>query len=192
MIKEVFDLFPAALEITFQNEGIKADDPYDKGGKTIFGIASFYHRLAYEEIAALYDAGLEFKARETAKEFYRVNYWNELYNYIQDSSLTFKIFDFGVNAGRRRSVKYMQQTVNTLMMQKKLKLDGVFGEKTLTEINLIIHRPDDEPYQAYIVKLEKFYRTRSLFRRFGKGWLKRLRKRKELRLNLRDNSVQSS
>ena len=184
MVEKVFDLFPAAIEITFRNEGVKADDPYDPGSKTIYGIASFYHPLVYKEIVALYDAGLEYKARQKAKDFYRANYWNEIYNYIQDSTLTFKIFDFGVNAGRKRSVKYIQKSVNALNPESRLKVDGVFGNKTLTEINLIIHRPDDQPYQAYVERLAKFYRTRSLFWRFGRGWLKRLRKRKQLRANL--------
>ena len=180
----MFDLFPAAIEIIFQNEGIKADDPYDPGNKTIFGIASKYHRLIYQEIVTLYDAGLTLKARQRAKDFFRANYWNEIYNYINDSTLAFKIFDFGVNAGKKRSVKYIQKTVNTLYPERRLLVDGIFGNNTLTQINLIIHRPDDQPYQEYISKLEKFYRTRSLFWRFGKGWLKRLRKRNQLRANL--------
>ena len=184
MVKKVFDLFPAAVEITFQNEGVKADDPYDPGSKTIFGIASKYHKLIYQEIVSLYDGGLKLKARQRAKDFFRANYWNEIYNYINDSTLAFKIFDFGVNAGKKRSVKYIQKTVNSLMPEKKLLVDGIFGNNTLIQINLIIHRPDDQPYQAYIKSLEKFYRTRSLFWRFGKGWLKRLRKRKQLRANL--------
>ena len=100
--------------------------------------------------------------------------------------MAFKIFDFGVNAGKKRSVKYIQKSVNNLMPERRLLVDGIFGNNTLTQINLIIHRTDDQPYQAYIKRLEKFYRTRSLFWRFGKGWLIRLRKRKQIRANLSD------
>ncbi|MCG6915357.1 hypothetical protein LJE86_15730 [bacterium BMS3Abin03] len=137
-------------------------------------------------MVSLYDGGLKLKARQRAKDFFRANYWNEIYNYINDSTLAFKIFDFGVNAGKKRAVKYIQKTVNTLNPERRLLVDGIFGNNTLTQINLIIHRTDDQPYQAYIKRLEKFYRTRSLFWRFGKRWLKRLRKRKQLRANLSD------
>jgi len=178
-MKKIRNLFPEAIYFTLENEGIKSSDPYDPGGNTIYGIARFYHKLIYEEIKSLYDAGLIGKAVKRAKLFYKINYWNELYNYIKMPKLAIRIFDFGVNAGRKRAVKILQRTINKITGKKELKVDGIFGTKTLLKTNILIHY-EKGLYKEYIKNLEKFYRSRSLFWRFGKGWLNRLKKRETL------------
>ena len=167
--------FDKAYEEMAKWEGGYSDDKYDPGGKTIWGITERHHPETFGIIIDLLKTGNKALARLTAKNLYYRLYWNPLYDEIPDSSLAFKLFDFGVNAGVKRAVKLLQKTINK-RLGKVLTVDGVFGDKTLfhtrhNKINL---------YELYIKRLGRFYRSLGTFWRFGKGWMRRLRNRKYL------------
>lgn len=163
------------------NEGWISDDKFDKGGHTIAGITKKYHLEAHHNLQYMIDKNYN---KETImafiKSFYYVNYYNKLYDKIIDSSLAFKIFDFGVNAGIRTSIKLLQKTYNKYEPESKISVDGIFGENTLQAINLASHPTEEiletEFYHRYIKKLEKYYKSLWNFFRFGKGWLHRLKR----------------
>lgn len=185
-MKKIKDLFPVFVKHTLSFEGGYADDPFDSGGKTIFGVSKNNWPDAFNEIYALAIGGRRDDAIVRAKEFYRANFFNELYNYIDDSSLAFKIFDFGINAGKKKAVKLLQRSINDytkkLKLGKLLVVDGSFGNKTLTEVN---YYSKNAIYELYIKRLEKFYRSLRTFWRFGKGWMKRLNERKQFQKRIR-------
>jgi len=163
---------------TFQeliiNEGGYANDPYDSGGKTIYGITSRDYPSTYNVVKTLFDDGKTFLALDTTKRFYYIHFWDDLYKEIPDNSLAFKLFDLSVNRGRKTAVKLLQDTL-FFDFGKTIARDGIFGQITLGAIKSIANQ--ELLYRKYIERNEVSYRTLSKFWRFGKSWLNRLLKR---------------
>lgn len=168
------DDFDNAFAELILNEGGYANDPYDSGGKTIYGITSRDYPEAYKIVKQLFDSGKTALALEHAKNFYRKEFWNNLYFEIPDSSLSFKIFDLSVNRGKKTAIKILQDTL-FFDFGKTLKRDGVFGHITLGAIKSVVNQ--ELLYKKYIERNDASYRKLSTFWRFGKGWIKRLTKR---------------
>lgn len=169
-MKVIVDYFPAAMVYTSRNEGGYANDPYDPGGETIYGIAKNMHEAKFTEVYELHKGAQYNEARRVAEQFYRAEYWNELYNYMHLKSLAIKLFDLGVNIGKKRSVKLLQKCINELS-GSGIKVDGIFGPVTLRELNLL---DGYSVYALFMVKAEDYYRSLKTFWRFGRGWLRRL------------------
>lgn len=189
------DRYPAFFEELFSNEGAFQNDPNDRGNYhneelygTIYGVTARDHFPTFMTLYLLYNKKEYSAAKEHAMEFYRrKGYWNDLYNEIIDSSLAFKLFDFGVNAGPERAVKFLQEILYTYWWIY-IEADGVFGRLTLNAVNQAFgEQPKrDEKveliagesliYSYYVWRLEKYYRSLKTFWRFGKGWLNRLKK----------------
>ncbi len=166
--------FDRAFPHLMDNEGIESNDPVDVGGKTILGCASKYWSAWFGLIYAAYKSRGIDAAKKIAKRFYKVEFWNDRYAFIEDSSLAFRIFDFGVNAGVKKSVKIFQRSVNYLS-RRKIKVDGDFGNKTLVVCNSII--PQERLYLLYTIRIYLFYMVRPTKWKHLRGWTLRLLKR---------------
>lgn len=166
--------FDKAFEHLIINEGGFSDDPLDKGGKTIYGIASKFHPETFNLVYSLHKDGKKELALDVAKKFYKKEFWDDRYESIQDSSLAFKLFDLGVNMSPKKSVKFLQQTCNRILQKKQLNEDGVFGDETLYYVNRI---GKETLYKEYVLTAESYYKKLWNFFKFGKGWLRRLDKR---------------
>ena len=156
------------------NEGGYADDPVDRGGKTIYGIASRYHPGWFNTVHDAYKNGQRASAKRLAKKFYRSKFWNDNYDSIEDTSLAFRLFDFGVNAGVKKSVKILQESVNYINRRKLLTVDGDFGLHTLTACNMLIQ---ESLYLLFTIKIYLFYLKRPTAWKHLRGWTLRLLKR---------------
>lgn len=173
-----------------ENEGWLSDDKLDSGGKTLMGISENNFPQDFHEAYHLYEYGLYNELKEYVKRFYYKNFYNQYYDLIVDSSLAFKLFDFGVNAGVRKAVKLLQKVINENLKKyynknNKLKVDGRYGEVTHQKLNLLLNYQysiknidnSELPfYHDYIKRIEKFYKSLWNFFRFGKGWMRRLKK----------------
>lgn len=164
------------------NEGALANDPDDVGGKTIFGIASKYWKREYEVCMAYWDAGEYIEAIEYAIQFYHKNFYSLYYDQTTDESLTFKLFDFGINASPKRAVKALQ-TVLCKKFLFRVSIDGILGKRTVKAINYASTvgqskdiKDESMLYEAFIYELKEFYEGRKTFWKFGRGWFHRLRK----------------
>lgn len=169
-MKTIEDIFPAALLYSLRHEGGYSNDSYDPGGETIYGIAKKFHKEKFLEVNELYKGARYAEARNAADQFYRTQYWNELYNYMHLKALAIKLFDLGVNIGKKRAVKKLQKCINKLS-GAGLKVDGIFGPLTLRELNIL---DGWEVYAKFLQKAEDYYRSLKTFWRFGRGWLRRL------------------
>lgn len=175
------------------NEGGFQNDAKDKGnyynGKlygTVYGITARDNFDAFSVVYNLYKHGFIDSAKSLAINFYSTDktflhkYWNPLYNNIIDSSLAFRIFDFGINAGKFRAVKLLQRTINKIPIIKKIKEDGIFGEITLSYINSLSAPDKDnietEFYYLYVQTLEDYYKSLWNFFKFGSGWIARVKR----------------
>jgi len=110
--------------------------------------------------------------RDQAKILYFKYFFNPLYDHLKSREIANRMFNFGVNAGKKRAVIIMQATVNEILDAKILKLDGIFGKDTLSAINAM---DPGKLYDRYIVNIEDFYRGLKKDQ-FIDGWLNRLKK----------------
>lgn len=113
------ELFEKCIEIVLKNEGGYVNHPSDPGGETNFGIAKRF--FPYEDIKNL--------TIERAKGLYYERYWLKMnLEGINSHEAVLQIFDFGVNAGTRRSIKKAQQIA-------LVETDGYIGNDTIEAIN---------------------------------------------------------
>lgn len=181
------DRFPIFFEQLFKNEGGFSNDPHDSGGKTIYGITQNNFPKQYSVLADLYFNNKKELAKDYAMKFYEKYFWNPLYEKIIDSSLAFKIFDLGVNMGEEKAVKLLEQSLKNYY-HIDIVCDGIFDEKLLIEVNTVhfiypktipnqYYKYEGEStfYALFCFEVEKFYKGRKTFWKFGKGWINRLR-----------------
>lgn len=184
------------IKRTFGEEGDFQKHPKDSGNYykgvlhgTIWGITARDHFSMFWQCYELWNKGYINESRMKAEEFYRKSkYWDEDYELIKDSSLSFRIWDFGINAGVVTAVRLLQETLNK-NYDAKLKVDGVFGLSTLQATNYFSNpeicyklKPDElienetECYTLYVWRLDKYYRSLKNFLIFGKGWISRVKR----------------
>lgn len=156
------ELFCKCIPVILRNEGGYVNHPNDPGGETNFGIAKkFYPDLDIKNLT-----------RTQAIKIYYEDYWTPMnLTGINNELLVLQVFDFGVNAGRKVSIRLLQRIVN-------VDDDGIVGPITRAAVN-----------SSTIDVLDKFMQRRKLFYMnlaarkpelevFLKGWLRRVDKTK--------------
>lgn len=140
----------------------------DSGGWTYAEIAENFHP-DWPGWAILRECG-EDDPRLTpmVREFYIQKYWNKMNgDQICSQETAASIFDFGVNAGLRTSVKLAQRVVGVIS-------DGIVGPKTLAALNAV----DGELF-AYKFTIVKIFRYAAIVNnnrsqlKFLLGWINR-------------------
>jgi lysozyme family protein len=154
--------FDHCLKIVLKHEGGFVNHPQDPGGATNLGITkATYERwvkrtVSVEDIKALTIKDVE--------PIYRKQYWDRMSCDQLPVGIDLIVFDFGVNAGPSRAVRFLQKIV-------KAKEDGVLGPRTISAA-LNIHNPVVAIMEFKTLRLD-YYRRLSTFPVFGKGWSRR-------------------
>ncbi len=162
--------FAACLKIVLGHEGGYVDNPKDPGGATNRGITlrtlaewrgiSPWSQLSKDEVKAL---GLE----ET-EAIYRARYWDAVAGDRLPKGLDLAVFDFAVNSGPMRAVKYLQAALGVAQ-------DGIVGPVTLGAVRTV---ENDGGIKALIRAISDrrlgFLRTLTIFSIFGTGWTRRV------------------
>jgi lysozyme family protein len=158
--------FDFCLNVILHHEGGYVNHPRDPGGITNLGVTK-----------AVYDAWIKRKA--TVEEMkgltpalvaplYRINYWNKVKGDSLPLGLDLCVFDFAVNAGPSRAIRYLQMMVN-------VKQDGVLGPMTLEKVNKYVETVgNDTAVKKYQELRRGYYKKLKTFATFGKGWLRRV------------------
>jgi len=123
-----------SIEFVLEQEGPGSDHPNDKGGLTFWGITEAYDRGEFQRLMG-YDPFIRSPrgvTEDEAKTFYERSDWKELRCEELEWPLCLALLDFGVNAGRGRAVKALQETIGA-------KQDGLFGPKTMEEYELYVN-----------------------------------------------------
>lgn len=162
------DSFHRALQQTLHHEGGWSDHPRDPGGATMKGVtlrtySGFLGRDATkDELKNIPDEHLE--------RLYRDGYWNAVRGDDLPSGIDMMVFDFAVNAGRKRAIITLQRAVDMPIAQQ----DGAIGPGTLAAVRDKCNRlGTGSVADNYGVLRELFYRGLPTFDVFGKGWLRR-------------------
>lgn len=157
--------FHKAFSKTVGHEGGYVFDNDDPGGETNYGIS----KRSYP------DLDIKGLTLDRAKDIYRNDYWLKLKcDEIDDQALAAELFDFGVNAGLRQSVKTAQKAV--ALLWKDIKIDGKIGPQTVGAL-----KGYKDPVRLVIAmkSLRAMYyielvRRKPALRKFIGGWLMRV------------------
>lgn len=152
------ELFEECMPIILKHEGGYVDDPDDLGGETKYGICERYFP----------DLDIKNLTIEQAKQIYWESYWLPMkLDQINNRLLVLHIFDHGVNAGIRTSIRMIQYVVNAYV-------DGYIGPQTIKAIN----EYEGDIVTNFINKRINYYNEivakRPLNQKFLKGWLNRV------------------
>lgn len=147
-------IWDRAFDLLMINEGGYVNNCHDSGGETKYGIS----KKAYP------DLDICNLTLEQAKEIYKRDYWNRCKcDYLPDS-LSVAVFDFAVNSGVSRAVKYLQTSLG-------VKADGIIGNQTLGAANRL---PVKRVLEDYMNLRLDFLMSLKDWKYFGKGWGKRI------------------
>ena len=185
--------FSDGYKITAAHEGGYVNDPVDRGGETYRGIARVHHpdwtgwaRVDAQRRTAGFPKSLDRDAtlQRAVKAFYKKAYWDRFKgDDIPDQALANELYDTAVNMGVRRSVRFLQSSLNLLNRNQKdykdLIVDGWFGEKTLTTVGTLLRKDRGSRPLVKMMNIQQGARYVEIMagdasqERFARGWIKR-------------------
>ena len=152
----------------FRYEGGYGWSHADPGGPTKFGITCYdlaQHLHEPMNSMAAWAPRVKAMSLAVADEIYRTKYATACQFDALNSGCDCVVFDFGVNSGPSRAIKFAQQIVN-------VHVDGVLGPTTLQAINSF-------SVPSFINSLcdarLAFLRALGTWGTFGRGWSARVR-----------------
>lgn len=149
--------FKDAIKFVMRWEGGLVDHPSDPGGLTNFGIALKKNpQLTRDDVLNMTEV--------QAMKIYYENYWKcAVPDYLPDSAACL-IFDSSVNQGSSFARKCLQRAAGAVA-------DGVYGAKTRQKVLAMSER---RLCLEIAVLRALHYARLSIFKTFGKGWMRRL------------------
>jgi lysozyme family protein len=102
--------------------------------------------------------------QEQAKAIYKARYWDAIRGDELPSGVDYAVFDFGVNSGVSRAVKYLQRIVGVYV-------DGVIGNATISAVA----KADASAVAATLCDQRlAFLKSLPTWAAFGNGWGRRV------------------
>ncbi len=173
--------FIKSYEKTSKFEGGYANHKNDKGGETYKGIARKMHPnwVGWKIVDRYKTSSLTFaqldkvlkgngQIQEMVELFYRANFWDKIMgDSISKQEIADNIYDFAVNSGVSRAVKYAQRVVKT-------EEDGIIGIKTIRAINSKEDNFIDEYKSSRLEFFKRIVINNPSQNVFMKGWTSRV------------------
>lgn len=160
---DIVDRFQICLPYTLKEEGGNDDDPEDPGGRTSRGITQREYNV-YRRLISAPSKDVWLASDEEVAEIYRTQYWMP-HCAALPAGVDYLAFDMNVNMGPHESTLLLQRAAG-------VRDDGHFG---LITLDAIVHRNPIRLIAAVSDQKNAFYRKLPTFRRFGKGWLQRVK-----------------
>lgn len=154
-----------AHQLTHGMEGKEVNDPVDRGGHTIYGIT----KKVFKSYSKSYGWPGKFVdiTPKKAKQIGKIMYWDKIRgDYFHSQCVADEVYDSAFHHGVRGGGKLLQRSINVFYHtpqykgKKKLKVDGIIGDKTIAAINEITRRYEIQFYKCIngerYVKLKRF------------------------------------
>lgn len=158
--------FDSCLAEVLKHEGGFANHPSDPGGMTNLGVTkAVYEQWVGHPVSESIMRGLTV---QHVRVLYKVQYWDAARCDDLPAGIDLCVFDFAVNAGPKRAVRYLQLMTGAVG-------DGIIGANTLAQVQSYV-RLHDKAHAVirYQDLREAYYRKLKTFATFGKGWLRRV------------------
>jgi len=159
------DPFNAALDEVLVHEGGFSNNPADPGGMTNLGVTkAVWERYVGHPVS---ESEMRSLTREEVAPLYQHDYWLACGCDKLPGGLALCVFDFAVNAGQGRAVRFVQRLCGAVQ-------DGQCGPHTIqSALAFCALRSVPTAIQRYQDMRRDYYRSLSTFPVFGKGWLRR-------------------
>ena len=158
--------FDKAIKVILRHEGGYVNHPADPGGITNLGVTKATWEGWTGKPATVAD--MRALTVEQVSPLYRKRYWDAMRCDDYPPAVALCVFDFGVNAGIKRGVRYLQLVVGAAQ-------DGTPGPNTTAAVNAFVaEHGTKELVERYQERREGYYAALPTFRHFGKGWLRRV------------------
>lgn len=155
--------FTECLAETLKWEGGYSNDKYDSGGATMRGVTTSRYR-AYRKRKGLPPRPVRQVTDKELREIYHTYYWTPVWGDEIPKGLALAVFDFGVNSGPTRAIRYLQAVLG-------VRQDGEMGPITLEALEGV----DVEKAIRQICDARlRFVRGIGTYWRFGRGWENRI------------------
>lgn len=170
--------YKACYDFTLQWEGGYVNHPKDPGGATNRGVIQRVYD-AYRRRKALTPRSVRHITDDEVQEIYRKQYWDAVRGDELPLGVDLAVWDFGVNSGPSRSIRYLQSAVG-------VKQDGMIGEVTLAAV-----RGENRAALAALIcnKRQSFVERLRTFSTFGKGWTRRISAARRLSVSMANSSM---
>lgn len=152
------------------HEGGYSNHPSDPGGATMFGVIQSVYD-SYRHNRGLFTRSVRLIEEREVEEIYRTRYWNKICGDRLPSGVDYAVMDAGVNSGVGRGAKWLQEGINALIPQGKIKVDSDIGETTIRMAKAcdpvaLVNQICDRRYG--------FVKSLRIFATFGDGWTNRI------------------
>jgi lysozyme family protein len=160
---EVGGKFSECLKEVLKWEGGYSNDKYDSGGATMRGVTTGRYR-AYRKAKGLPPRPVKRLTNAELQEIYQTYYWKPVYGDRLPAGLALAVFDFGVNSGPSRAIRFLQRILG-------VRQDGEMGPITLDaaegcDVEATIKQLCADRL-AFVKKIKTYWR-------FGRGWTNRI------------------
>lgn len=160
--------FDRALAFVLKHEGGFVSHPKDPGGATNMGIT--LDTLAAWRKRKVTPDDVRGLTRAEAAAIYRARYWDAVGGDGLPSGVDYAMFDFAVNSGPSRAIKFLQRAVNA-NMHFDIAVDGKMGSYTIGAVKFVA--PEALIPTLCAFRLE-WLRTLDTWQHFGRGWERRV------------------
>jgi lysozyme family protein len=158
--------FKPSLSLTLAYEGGYVNHPRDPGGATNRGITQAVYD-DYRKYNGKPKHSVKYISNDEVVDIYNKQYWRLIRGDSLPCGLDYAVFDFAVNSGPSRAVRYLQSLVNTTV-------DGIIGFQTLTAVEAKARNDCEQLIVQYCANRLAFVRSLKTFDTFGKGWTRRI------------------
>ena len=177
--------FERSLAAVLKHEGGYVNHPKDPGGATNMGIT---HKTlaAWRKVESVTRADVRNLTLSEARQIYRAQYWAPIKGDQLPLGLDYAVFDFGVNSGVGRAVRFLQQLLKSMGLYDGA-IDGLIGAKSLQALAGI--DDVDALIIAYNERRLTFLKRLKGWSTFGKGWKRRVAEVQDLAVDLAEGSA---
>lgn len=158
-----------ALALVLAHEGGFSNHPADPGGATNRGITQRVYD-AYRKSRGLAVRSVRYISDDEVADIYNKNYWQLIKGDRLPAGLDYAVFDFAVNSGVSRAVKFLQKGLGFVGDD----VDGIIGLRTEARIDAAMRKNEELVISNYCADRLTFVRGLSTFNVFGKGWTRRI------------------
>lgn len=155
-----------SLALVLAHEGGYLDHPKDPGGPTNKGITQKTYD-AYRKVKGLPLQSVKLLSSTETDDIYKRQFWSLVHADDLPAGLDYAVFDFAVNSGVSRAVRYLQLAVG-------IQDDGVLGQQSLAAVYASAKVNEEALILTYCANRLAFMKSLATFAIFGLGWTRRV------------------
>lgn len=158
--------YKPSLTLVLAHEGGFVNHPKDPGGATNKGVTQAVYD-AWRKLKGYKLRSVKLITTDEVVAIYQRQYWRLVRGDDLPAGVDYAVFDFAVNSGVSRAIRYLQRLVG-------VDDDAIFGALTMAAVLDATRKNEEELILNYCANRMAFLKSLSTFPTFGKGWTRRV------------------